>query len=158
MFFLKNWSTTLVCTWVLLAARAFGQTGIYTEPWSEFQLSGPQSTSATGRIAALSRNPSTLEVFWIAPDGSVQDRYFYDGAGWKGFTLAPPGSASASGGIAAVSRSSNTMEVFWIAPDGSIQDRYFYDGAGWKGFTLAGAASASKTGGIAAVSRSSNTN
>jgi hypothetical protein len=98
-----------------------------------------------------------MEVFWIGSDGSVQDRYFYDGAGWKGFTLAPAGSASTTGGIAVISRSSNTMEVFWAGPDGSVQDRYFYDGAGWKGFTLAPAGSASTTAGIAAVSRSSNT-
>jgi len=49
-----------------------------------------------------------MEVFWVAPDGSIQDRYFYDGAGWKGFTLAGAASASKTGGIAAVSRSSNT--------------------------------------------------
>jgi len=126
-------------------------------PWNEFQLSGPGSAAPTGRIAAVSRNPSTMEVFWIGPDGSVQDSYYYDGSGWNGFTLSGAGSASKTGGIAAVSRSPNTMEVFWIGRDGSVQDRYYYDGSGWNGFTLSGVGSASKTGGIAAVSRSSNT-
>jgi hypothetical protein len=125
--------------------------------WSQFQLSGSGSIATAGRMAAVARTSDTLEVFWIGPDGSVQDRYFYNGVGWKGFTLAPPGSASTTGGIAAVSRSSNTMEVFWIGPDGSVQDRNFYDGNGWNGFRLAPPGSASANGGIAAVSRFSNT-
>src|SRR6266571_761779 len=66
-------------------------------------------------ISALSRAPSTMEVFWIGADGSIQDRYYYDGFGWNGFTLASAGSAlalgSPSGALTAVSRVSNTMEV-----------------------------------------------
>ena len=129
----------------------------YSQPWNQFTLSGPASASTAGRIAAVSRSPNTMEVFWIGLNGTVQDAYLYEGDQWKGFTLAGPGSASTTGGIAAVSRSSNTMEVFWIGPNGAVQNAYFYEGAQWKGFTLAGPGSASTTGGIAAVSRSSNT-
>ena len=153
MYLLKKFSAVLVSMWVSIPAWG----GIYAKPWNKFQLSGSQSISATGRIAAVSRSSNAMEVFWTGADGSVQDRYFYDGAGWKGFTLAGAGSASTAGGIAVVSRSSNTMEVFWIGPDGSVQDRYFYDGVGWKGFTLASAGSASASGGITAIARSFNT-
>jgi len=153
MYLLKKFSAVLVSMWVSIPAWG----GIYAKPWNKFQLSGSQSISATGRIAAVSRSSNAMEVFWTGADGSVQDRYFYDGAGWKGFTLAGAGSASTAGGIAVVSRSSNTMEVFWTGPDGSVQDRYFYDGVGWKGFTLASAGSASASGGITAIARSFNT-
>jgi M6 family metalloprotease-like protein len=98
-----------------------------------------------------------MEIFYIAPDGSVEDWNYYDGGSWSNFTLAPAGSAATTGGIAAVSRSSGTMEVFWIGPDGSVQDKNYYDGTGWNGFTLALAGSASTKGGIAAVSRSYDT-
>jgi hypothetical protein len=128
-----------------------------SQSWHQFPLAAADSMSSSGGIAAVSRNPSTMEVFWIGPKGTVEDRYFYDGAGWRGFTLAAAGSASTTGGIAVISRSPNTMEVFWIAPDGSVQDAYFYDGAPWKRFTLAGPGAASTSGGISAVSRSSNT-
>jgi hypothetical protein len=81
-------------------------------PWNNFQLSGPGSIAPTGRIAALSRNPSTMEVFWIGSDGSVQDRYYYDGSGWNGFTLAGAGSASKTGGIAADRECSTRWKCF----------------------------------------------
>jgi hypothetical protein len=98
-----------------------------------------------------------MEVFWIGRDGSVQDRYFYDGAGWNGFTLAPTGSALASlspgGQITAVSKASNTMEVWFIGRDNSVQDRYYFDGWGWNGFTLSGPGSAESA--LASVAPSS---
>ncbi|MFO0955941.1 MAG: C2 family cysteine protease [Isosphaeraceae bacterium] len=123
----------------------------------QFTLAGNGSAATTGGITAVSRASNTMEVFWVGPQGSVQDAYYYDGAGWRGFTLAGNGSASPRGGIKAVSRASNTMEVFWVGAQGSVQDAYYYDGAGWKGFTLAGNGSAATTGGITAVSRASNT-
>jgi hypothetical protein len=98
------------------------------------------------QLSVVSRASNTMELFWIGRDGSIQDRYFYDGAGWNGFTLGPPGSASTSlspgGQISAVSKASNTMEVWWIGRDNSVQDRYYFDGSGWNGFTLSGPNSA----------------
>jgi len=129
----------------------------YPQPWNQFPLAGAGSAATAGRITAVSRRSDTMEVFWIGPNGTVENRNFYDGVGWRGFTLAGPGAASTAGGIAAVSRSSNTIELFYVGADGSIQDANFYEGGPWKGFTLAGPGAASTTGGIAAVSRSSNT-
>jgi Fungal fucose-specific lectin len=123
-----------------------------------FQLVAPGSSSPTfqpRQIAAVSRAANTMEVWYIGRDGSIQDRYYYDGSGWNGFTLAPAGSATTyEGAIAAVSRASNTMEVWYIGADNSVQDRYYFDGAGWNGFTLAGANSAQSA--IAAVAPSAN--
>ena len=124
---------------------------VFAENWNSFRLAADGSASRS--IAAVSRIPNSMEVWWIAPDGSVQDAYWYDGQPWKQFELAPAGSASAQSGIAAVSRIPNSMEVWWIAPNGSVQDAYWYDGQPWKRFELAPAGSASVQSGIAAVSR-----
>jgi hypothetical protein len=122
--------------------------------WHTFTLAAAGSASTKGGIAAVSRSPNTMEVWWAGPNGSVQDAYYYDGQGWHTFTLAAAGSASAKGGIAAVSRSPNTMEVWWAGPGGSVQDAFFYDGGGWHRFTLAWDGSALTLGGVAAVPRS----
>jgi Fungal fucose-specific lectin len=126
-------------------------------PSGSFQLVPPGSSDPTfqpRQITAVSRASNTMEVFYVGHDGSIQDRYYYDGSGWNGFTLAPAGSASTyEGAISAVSRASNTMEVWYIGADNSVQDRYYFDGAGWNAFTLAGANSAQSA--IAAVAPSS---
>jgi hypothetical protein len=122
-----------------------------------FQLVAPGSSSPTSQprqIAAVSRASNTMEVFFIGRDGSIQDKYYYDGSGWGGFTLAPAGSATTyEGAVSAVSRASNTMEMWYIGANNSVQDDYYFDGSGWNGFTLSGADTAQGT--IAAVAPSS---
>ena len=121
-------------------------------PWQTFELSGAGSSSAHG-VAAVSRIPGSMELWYVAPNGSIQDRYWYEGSNWQGFELAPPGSAAPTSGIAAVSRIPGSMELWWVAPNGSVQGAYWYDGGGWGRYELAPPDSASPTGGIAAVSR-----
>jgi hypothetical protein len=110
----------------------------------------PHSTSTPGvsyprHIAAVSRASNTMEVFWIGQDGSIQDHYYYDGAGWNQFPqgLYPAGTAlglgSPAGAITVVSRASNTMELWFTGRDYSVQDAYWYQGGFWNRFTLAGA-------------------
>ena len=88
-----------------------------------FQLAAPGASAPLfepRQITAVSRASNTMELWWIGADGSVQDRYYYDGSGWNGFTLAAAGSALVHLGsgpaITAVSRASNTMEVWFIEP------------------------------------------
>jgi hypothetical protein len=148
-------------TWEIFYTNANGGIQDYYNydggPSGNFQLVAPGSSNPTfqpRQIAAVSRASNTMEVFFIGRDGSIQDRYYYDGSGWNGFTLAPAGSATTyEGAISAVSRASNTMEVWYIGADNSVQDRYYFDGAGWNAFTLAGANSAQSA--IAAVAPSS---
>jgi hypothetical protein len=127
-------------------------------PSGSFQLVAPGSSTPTfqpRQIAAVSRAANTMEVWWIGRDGSIQDRYYYDGSGWNAFTLAPAGSgATYEGAITAVSRAANTMEVWYIGADNSVQDRYYFDGVGWNAFTLAPADSAQSA--IAAAAPSTN--
>jgi len=163
-FFSKNGQPTIVRkdgsiitpnTSALSAGDRAALRQMYTG-WSTFQMNGGGSAAGTTRIAAVSRIPNSMEVFWIAPNGAVMDTYWYDGSPWRQFELAPAGSASVDGGIVALSRVSNSMEVFWIAPNGSVQDAYWYEGGNWNRFELAGAGSASINGGITGVSRIPN--
>jgi hypothetical protein len=125
--------------------------------WNSFVLAPAGSAASHGRIAAVSRIPNSMEVWWIGADGSVQDSYWYEGAPqWQRFPLAPAGSASIQGGVAAVSRIPNSMEVWWIGANGSIQAAFWYDGGQWTRYELAPAWSASIQGGITAVSRIPN--
>ena len=126
------------------------------KPWSTFKLreSGAAAHPSTTTISVVSRIPDSMEVFWIGPDGSVNDTHWYEGQPWKAFELAPRESASATAGISAVSRRSNTIEVFWIGKDGSVQNAHWYNGSSWQQYTLAPTGSASTAAGIAAISTS----
>ncbi|MEH2009651.1 hypothetical protein, partial [Nostoc sp.] len=46
------------------------------------------------KMTAVSRTPNSMEVWWIAANGSIQDAYWYEGSQWQRFELAPAGSAS----------------------------------------------------------------
>jgi hypothetical protein len=120
--------------------------------WNQGQLAPPGSavTHYVGQvynpysaITVVSRAPNTMEVFWVAPDFSIQHAWYYDGSGWNRGPLTSPGSAD--GWITAVSRAPNTMEVFWVAGDGSVQHAWYYDNEGWNQGELASPGSAFAT-------------
>jgi Matrixin len=124
--------------------------------WQQYQLAPAGSAAPNTKIAAVSRIPTSIEVWWIGPNGSVQDAFWYDGqVSWKYFELAPAGSSAVSGGgLKAISRVSSGMEIFWVGPNGSIQYAFWYQGqASWQRFGLAPAGSAALTSGIAATHR-----
>ena len=117
-------------------------------------LAGFLSQSAEQPFALVSRASDTMELWWIAPDGSVQDANYYDGIGtWNYYTVAPGGAADVYGSIAGVSRRSNTWEIFWIGGDLSVQDAYWYQNGSHGRYTIAPAASAAFYGRISAISR-----
>jgi hypothetical protein len=95
------------------------------------------SASPLGGIAAISRIPTSAEVWYVGADGSVQDLYWYLGGQWQNFTLVEasgPPSASPTRGIAAVSRIPTSMEVWYVGSDGSVQDLYWYQSGQWPNF------------------------
>jgi hypothetical protein len=96
--------------------------------WQRFELAPAGSAPGTARITAVSRVPGSMEVFWVAPDGSVQDAYWYDKSEWKRFALAPPGSASPAGELKVISRIPESLEIWWPAGNGSLQDSFWYAG------------------------------
>jgi hypothetical protein len=124
--------------------------------WNKFSLPSTGTVSPKTGVAAVSRIPNSMEVWYVGAEGSIEDSFWYDGGTWQHFQLAPPASASLTGGIAAVSRISNSMEVWHVGLQGSIEDHFWYDGANWQGFQLAPSGSAALTSHIAAVSRIPN--
>ena len=95
--------------------------------WRQFELAAAESASASGSIAAVSRIPNSMEIWWVGANGSIQCAYWYEGQeGWRRYELAPAGSASSNGSIAAVSRIPNSMEIWWVGANGSVKDGFWY--------------------------------
>jgi hypothetical protein len=82
--------------------------------WQQFPLGVPASSATTSRVAAVSRVPNSLELWWMGSDGSIQGAYWYDGGIWQRYQLAAPGSAAPSGAIAAVSRIPSSLELWYV--------------------------------------------
>jgi hypothetical protein len=94
--------------------------------WQQFELDPGNSAAQRAGIAAVSRVPNSMELWWTGADGSIQDNYWYEGAQWQRFALAPPGSASPTGRIDVTSRIPGSMELWWPGANGSVQDNYWY--------------------------------
>lgn len=118
----------------------------------------PTAAASTSGMAALSRIDTSMEIWWIGVDGSVQGAFWYKGQhhdAWQRYQLAPLGKASPASGVAAVSRINTAMEIWWVGPLGSVEGGYYYstDTKPWQTYTVAPNGSASQTHSIAAVSR-----
>ncbi|MGW1682322.1 hypothetical protein [Saccharopolyspora sp. NPDC002376] len=122
-----------------------------------------RATSQRG-IAALTRRPDHMEIWWVTPNGAVKGAFHYDDRAWQhyDFDFAPDGSANVETGIAALSRVPDSMEIWWVAPDGAVKGAYWYEepkdqpGHPWTPYEIAPAGSASANGHIAALSRRSD--
>ena len=133
--------------------------------WRESNLRANSPVApGPGKIAAVSRMSNTMDVFWVGPDGSINNTRWYDlnDRQWESDQLFSPGTASAAGGIAAITRAPGTIEIFWVGPTGTVQQARWVDeeqrpGGAWEIFTVAPVGSASTTSGIAAVSRRPDT-
>jgi hypothetical protein len=126
--------------------------------WQRYTLTNPGTASDQSGVAAVSRIPAAMEIWWVGPHGSVEGAYWYatdPDPQWRRYQLAPDGSAAQSHGIAAVSRKPTNMDVVWITPDGGVKGAYWNEGDVWQPYpaAVADAASASLDGGLAAVSR-----
>ncbi|MBM4764827.1 hypothetical protein [Bacillus sp. B15-48] len=108
------------------------------------------------RIAAVSRFPGSIDVWWVQKDGSIQGAKWEDGVQsgegeqWFIYELAPAGSAYH---ITALSRHRNTVDVWWIGEDGSVQGARLNEGEQRQRYELAPAGSAYRWGGITSVSK-----
>ncbi|MER6789693.1 hypothetical protein ABT330_34640 [Streptomyces sp. NPDC000658] len=94
--------------------------------WQGFELAPAGSASASGSVASVSRVPGSMELWYVGANGSVQDRFWYEGAKWQGFERAAPGSASTTGPVSAVSRIPGSMETWYVGTNRSLQDRFWY--------------------------------
>jgi hypothetical protein len=140
---------------------AFANNGQWNQP---FMIAPPGSARAGEPVTAVSREGNHVDVFWVAPDGSVRSNWwdaFANNGQWnQPFTIAPPGSATAGTPLAAVSREVSHLDVYWVAPDGSVRLSWwdaFANNAQWsQPFLIAPAGSAAVSAPVAAVAREAN--
>lgn len=134
---------------------AFWYDNFGNKPWQPYQLAPAGSAAIGGGLKARSRTSNVMNLWWVAPDGSIQGSYWVDKVKpWTRYTLAKPGSASVHSGIAAVSRIPSSEEIWWIGPYGSVKDAYWYEGfTEWRSFDLAPPGSARLSSALGAVSR-----
>ena len=71
--------------------QRIGAGRLLRRPGMEPVPAGPGSASTSGGIAAVSRIQNSMEVWWVGPNGSVQDAYYYDASG---VALANPAAAT----------------------------------------------------------------
>ena len=131
--------------------------------WRHYQdaVAALGAASSSSGIAALSRIPTSMEIWWIGIDGSVQGAFWYDDAdpSWQRYPVTGLGAASTTSGVAAASRYDTNMEIWWIGPQGSIEGAFWYDdGKNWRryGAPVAPNGSAAQGHCIDAVSRTRN--
>ena len=133
----------------LVAGRA-------TADWHPVQLTPPTTASGDSGVAAVSRDPGHMSLFWIGHDESVHTAKWATGSGWS--ELKPiPGTddASRSSGVAAVSRDNDHMNVWWITNGGQVMVAEWAGDAWGEPEEIAGATDASPNSGVVALSRSS---
>ena len=86
--------------------------------------------STHGGLASVSRFAGHEEVFWVAPDGSIQAKYRYadQGPDWKAYEFAPKGSAHAESFLAAAaSGNGKEMFVWWTTREGQLTGKRWVD-------------------------------
>ena len=110
-----------------------------------------------GSITALSKNPNSVEIWWIDKKGAVKGAYWEEGGQWHQYVLAPENSAYNDASITAVARKSNVVDVWWIGKNGSVQGAFWQQGGQWQRYELAAPDSASPFAKIKAVSRNPST-
>ncbi|MGX9787194.1 hypothetical protein [Mycobacterium sp. MMS18-G62] len=126
--------------------------------WHPLQLAEPSNAAIDGGVAAVTRTPTDMSVWWIGKDGSVQTAQWTDTKGWiDPAAVAGPRSAAPSSGLAAVSRSADDMQVWWVADDGSVHTAAWTETHEWgEPVEVAGPHSAATSSGLAALSRSAS--
>src|SRR6185312_14925954 len=149
------------------AIRSQWWAGAPGQSWGDH---GPSDVVAAGAtipgasVTTVARTPDNLDVFWVAPNGSVMTQWWVAAAdgGWgehgPAFPIAPAGSARPGAPIAAVARTADNLDVFWVRPDGAVASQWWAAalGAGWGDhgpFNIAPPGSAEEGSAITVVAR-----
>lgn len=137
--------------------------------WSDhqaFSLTPPNAAGDGSGLAAISRAPDQLDVFWVGPSGAICSQWWngVSGKNWAdhtAFAVTPPGVARLDSPVAAVARTPEHMDVFWINPDGAIASTWWDSAPGmsWgdhQPCSLTPPGAAGDNSGLAALSRAPN--
>ena len=89
-----------------------------------FSIASAGSARADSPVASVVRYGNSVDVFWIAPDGSIHTTWSnpgVDSGNWHSpFAMTPPGAARAGSPLTVITRYTGALDVFWIGPDGAI--------------------------------------
>ena len=107
--------------------RPYDQNGyLYWNSFADGQWKGKlainSGASIRGGLAAVSRGPSNMEVYWIY-NGTVYGMSWDSSKEWGGdlYTIpAGPAGASTSGGLVASKIDGNNIALFWIGSDKTV--------------------------------------
>jgi hypothetical protein len=136
--------------------------GIDTGVWHSSTAITMPKQAVAGALAAVSRNPQQVDLFWVGPDGGV------GATGSSKFDPAPhfpppraiaPPEAAAAGALAAVARTPFQIDVFWLNPRGVVITAWWTADANnddWNGPREIAPAGTAQAGAIAALARSAD--
>jgi hypothetical protein len=83
-------------------------------------------------IAAVSRVPDQLDVFWVGGDGRVYSSWWHQDMPWSGaFSIG--GFFPAGAPVAAVARMQNHLDLFVVGNDGRVYTSWWHEGQPWSG-------------------------
>jgi hypothetical protein len=153
---LSRINTSMEIWWVGFGGTvqgAYWYEGQNNNSWQRYSLTGPGEAAEDTGIAAVSRIPTGMEIWWVGPSGSVEGGFWYSDTGqpWQRYQVAPAGSAAAGHGISAVSRTATSMDLLWITPGGGVAGAHWNDGAVWQPYPAPVAADGSAAVGLGAV-------
>jgi hypothetical protein len=101
-------------------------------PWPVDFVAPANSAAQISAVAAVSREPATMDVVWVNFDGSVNWSSWAAGTWlWSG-SVAPAGSASVYSGIALVSPAPTMMLLWYAAPDGAMRQASWSEHTFWQ--------------------------
>jgi hypothetical protein len=93
-----------------------------------------------GGVAAISRNPGELDVFYVGNDGGIWTSGWVAGGKWTASELYNPRSNTAGSSatappntvITATARTSENIDVFFVLSDGALYTATWHNGAYWQ--------------------------
>ncbi|MFT3883744.1 MAG: hypothetical protein QM703_29455 [Gemmatales bacterium] len=91
-----------------------------------FAISPAKAARSRTPLPAYNRTSNHMDVFWLAPDGSVMTTYFQSGGQWnKPFAIASPGAARVDSNMVALSRVNHHVDVFWLDGKGILTTNWW---------------------------------
>ncbi len=94
-----------------------------------FAITPPGAARAGSPMAAVTRLPHHIDVFWIGPDGAIGSTFWdkdMNGGRWHPpFPVTPPHAAGEGAGLTALARLEHHIDLFWVGPDGAIGSTFW---------------------------------
>ncbi len=94
-----------------------------------FTITPPRAARAGSPLAAVSRLPNHIDVFWVGPDGAIGSTFWSSDVNrgrWNSpFPISPPAAAGQGSGLAAACRRPHHVDVFWVGADGALGSTFW---------------------------------